>query len=68
MPTYDYACGECEHRFSEMQSIKSDPLRICPRCSKEGLRRLVSPGLPPCFKGGGFTPIHYKVASPKPKD
>ena len=40
MPTYDYVCDACEHKFELFQSIKDDPIRKCPECKKLKLRRL----------------------------
>ncbi|MEI6045474.1 MAG: zinc ribbon domain-containing protein [Chloroflexota bacterium] len=53
MPTYDYACNECGHRFEKSQSFSDAPLKICPKCSAEALRKIYSPaGL--VFKGAGW--------------
>lgn len=42
MPTYDYKCQnkECGFKFEALQSIKSTPLKECPKCGKE-LKRLI---------------------------
>ena len=64
MPTYDYKCQECEHRFEQFQSIKDDPLKTCPECNKDGLRRLIGRGGAVIFKGSGFYCTDYK--DPKP--
>jgi len=53
MPTYEYECKSCGHRFDCFQSIKDEPLKICPKCSKE-LRRLIYGGSGIIFKGNGF--------------
>ncbi|MEO5931346.1 MAG: zinc ribbon domain-containing protein, partial [Candidatus Kapaibacterium sp.] len=31
MPTYDYQCKTCGHRFEYFQSITSDALEHCPK-------------------------------------
>jgi putative FmdB family regulatory protein len=54
MPTYDYQCLECRHRFEESQKITADPLTICPQCHKEALRRGPGGGSGLLFKGSGF--------------
>ena len=54
MPTYDYECAKCGHRFDAFQSMSDDPLRKCPSCGKAGLRRLIGGGLGVIFKGSGF--------------
>lgn len=44
MPTYDYQCDGCGHRWELFQSIKADPERTCPKCHKKKARRLVGMG------------------------
>jgi len=51
MPTYEYKCEECEHKFEQFQSITSKPLRICPECGKKSLNRLIGGGGGIIFKG-----------------
>ena len=54
MPTYDYQCNSCGHTFETMQSMKDEPLVVCPECEKSSLRRLISGGAGVIFKGSGF--------------
>lgn len=54
MPTYDYECSKCGHSFDAFQSMSEDPLVKCPKCGKNGLRRLIGAGLGVIFKGSGF--------------
>jgi putative FmdB family regulatory protein len=54
MPTYDYECQECNHRFEQFQRITEDPVRVCPSCGKRKVRRLISTGAGLIFKGSGF--------------
>src|SRR5581483_2362637 len=52
VPTYQYACTACGHRFEAVQSFSDDALTECPACAVE-LRKLVgSVGV--VFKGSGF--------------
>lgn len=52
MPTYEYVCDSCGHRFDVRQSFSDDPIRECPVCSG-GVRRVVYPsGV--IFKGSGW--------------
>jgi len=60
MPTYEYACTECEHRFEEFQSITAKPLRKCPQCGKSSLKRLIGTGAGFIFKGSGFYCTDYR--------
>ena len=65
MPTYDYVCDACEHKFEHFQSIKDDPLKKCPECKKPKLRRLIGAGAAIVFKGSGFYQTDYRSESYK---
>ncbi|WP_243790021.1 FmdB family zinc ribbon protein [Saccharopolyspora gloriosae] len=52
MPTYQYACTECEHRFETVQSFSEDSLTECPQCTGR-LRKLFN-AVGIVFKGSGF--------------
>ncbi len=52
MPTYQYACTECDHAFEQFQSFHEDSLSVCPRC--EGRLRKVFNAVGVVFKGSGF--------------
>ena len=52
MPTYQYACTECEHAFEQFQSFSEDSLTVCPACSGR-LRKLFN-AVGVVFKGSGF--------------
>lgn len=65
MPTYDYQCNNCDHSFEEFQSITSNPLRKCPECSKNTLKRLIGCGAGVIFKGSGFYQTDYRSDSYK---
>lgn len=54
MPTYDYECGNCGHVFDAFQAMSDDPLKKCPECGKNSLKRLIGGGLGVIFKGSGF--------------
>ncbi|MDR0374820.1 MAG: zinc ribbon domain-containing protein [Treponema sp.] len=53
MPTYEYECKDCDRVFEVFQSIKDEPLKVCPECGKE-IRRLITGGSGIIFKGSGF--------------
>ena len=63
MPTYDYECDACRHRFEELQSINAKALRRCPKCGKNRLRRLIGGGAGLIFKGSGFYATDYRSKS-----
>ncbi|MBI1246431.1 zinc ribbon domain-containing protein [bacterium] len=65
MPTYEYECDACHHKFEEFQSISADPLTKCPECKKKKLRRLFSTGGGLLFKGSGFYITDYRSDSYK---
>ncbi len=60
MPTYDYACEECTHTFETFHSMNDAPLRMCPKCGKPALKRLIGLGAGLIFKGSGFYETDYK--------
>ncbi len=65
MPTYDYVCDACDHKFELFQSIKADPEKKCPECGKRKLRRLIGAGAAIVFKGSGFYQTDYRSESYK---
>jgi putative FmdB family regulatory protein len=62
MPTYDYECRACGHRFDELQSFSEPPLTKCPACKKNKLERLFGGGGAIIFKGSGFYETDYRRA------
>ena len=66
MPTYEYACQKCGHEFEQFQSMRDEPLKKCPKCKKQGLKRLVGGGAGLIFKGTGFYITDYKKKSGTP--
>jgi len=42
MPIYEYRCGACNHEFEARQKMSEDPLKACPDCGKEELKKLIS--------------------------
>lgn len=52
MPTYEYACSECGHRFDVRQSFNDEPLRDCPQCGASVHRVIYASGV--IFKGSGW--------------
>ena len=52
MPTYQYACKECGHRFEAVQSFSEASLTECPECTGS-LRKLYG-AVGVIFKGSGF--------------
>jgi putative FmdB family regulatory protein len=52
VPTYQYACTQCEHRFEQVQSFSDASLTECPVCG--GKLRKVYGSVGVVFKGSGF--------------
>jgi putative FmdB family regulatory protein len=52
VPTYQYACTDCDHAFEQVQSFTEDALTTCPQC--EGRLRKVFNAVGVVFKGSGF--------------
>ena len=57
MPTYQYACADCDHQFEAFQSFTEASLTTCPECKGE-VRKIYS-AVGVVFKGSGF----YKTDS-----
>jgi len=62
MPTYEYECLACKHKFEILQSITAKPKTKCPKCKKK-LKKLISSTGGFIFKGTGFYATDYKKAS-----
>ncbi|WP_328406295.1 FmdB family zinc ribbon protein [Nocardia sp. NBC_00403] len=52
MPTYSYACTQCDNRFDIVQSFTDEALSVCPECSGKLRKLFNSVGI--VFKGSGF--------------
>jgi putative FmdB family regulatory protein len=59
MPFYEYECSACKHQTEVLQKISDVPLKKCPECGKQALKRLISA---PVFrlKGGGWYETDFK--------
>jgi putative FmdB family regulatory protein len=64
MPLYEYACQNCGHQFETRQRISDEPLKTCPKCSKDTLERLVS-ATSFTLKGSGWYADGYGGGSKK---
>lgn len=52
MPTYSYACTECDDRFDVVQAFTDDALTTCEKC--DGRLRKLFNSVGVVFKGSGF--------------
>jgi len=72
MPTYDYHCEKCGKTFELFQSMKDEPVTVCPQeCCQEKtwgqgkVKRLLGTGAGIIFKGSGFYETDYRSKSYK---
>ena len=65
MPTYDYECSACGHKFELFQSYAEAVKKKCPQCKKARLKRLFGTGAAIMFKGSGFYQTDYRSDSYK---
>ena len=52
MPTYEYRCPACSHRFELRQSFQDPPVAQCPKCQSSAGRIISRVGV--VFKGSGW--------------
>ena len=52
VPTYSYACTQCDNRFDAVQAFTDDALTTCEKCSGKLRKLFGSVGV--VFKGSGF--------------
>ena len=59
MPFYEYECSSCKFYVETLQKISDEPLRKCPSCKKQSLKKLISA---PVFrlKGAGWYETDFK--------
>ena len=52
MPTYEYECLACKHRFERFQKFSEPPVSECPECGSTVRKVLFPAGI--VFKGSGW--------------
>ena len=59
MPFYEYECSNCKFYVETLQKISDEPLKQCPSCKKQTLKKLISA---PVFrlKGSGWYETDFK--------
>ena len=64
MPIYEYQCEQCGHKLEKLQKISDEPLKTCPQCGNQSLKKLVSAA---AFrlKGGGWYETDFKTGDKK---
>ncbi len=63
MPTYDYKCTQCGHRWELFQSMTAKHVKVCPSCGKKAAERQIGIGAAVLFKGSGFYQTDYRTES-----
>ena len=53
MPVYVYRCENCGIEIERHRNYSDKPLKRCPECSKNTLKKVISP-VRVVFKGSGF--------------
>jgi putative FmdB family regulatory protein len=61
MPTYEYVCRACSHRFETRQKMTDETLTTCPECGGVIRRVLFPAGV--VFKGSGFYKTDHNGSS-----
>lgn len=64
MPTYSYQCSACSHAFEQVQRMSEDPIKVCPSCGAEAVRRLIN-SANFILKGSGWYADLYSGGSNK---
>jgi putative FmdB family regulatory protein len=59
MPTYEYRCEDCGHKFEAFQTMSEPPVEKCPVCAGK-VKRIISGGAGFIFKGSGFYITDYR--------
>jgi putative FmdB family regulatory protein len=62
MPTYDYECQKCHHRFELKKGFNEASAAKCPECKGKADRIITS--VPVIFKGSGFYVTDHKKNNP----
>ncbi len=62
MPIYTYRCESCGIQFDRQQKFSDAPLKRCPECNENALRKVYTPvGI--VFKGSGFYATDHRSPS-----
>ncbi len=64
MPIYEYRCEGCGHELEAIQRISDEPLKLCPKCNEEKLKKQIS-AASFRLKGGGWYETDFKTGKKK---
>jgi putative FmdB family regulatory protein len=65
MPTYEYQCQACTHKFEIVQRMTEDSLKTCPECNQDQLQKLIS-AVGFQLKGTGWYETDFKNSGKPP--
>jgi putative FmdB family regulatory protein len=67
MPFYEYECSNCKFYVEALQKISDAPIKQCPSCKKQTMKKLVSA---PVFrlKGDGWYETDFKSEEDKKRN
>jgi putative FmdB family regulatory protein len=66
MPTYDYACAACGHRFEVVHGVHDHGPAACPNCGGGPVRKAFAPPTV-VFKGSGWAKVDRRASSSSAK-
>ena len=66
MPTYDYTCAACGHRFEVVHGVHGHGPEACPNCGGGPVRKAFAPPTV-VFKGSGWAKVDRRSSSASPK-
>ena len=62
MPTYDYSCAACGHRFEVVHGVHGHGPEACPNCGGGPVRKAFAPPTV-VFKGSGWAKVDRRSSS-----
>ncbi|MHC4607029.1 MAG: FmdB family zinc ribbon protein [Planctomycetota bacterium] len=68
MPTYDYECSFCGHRFEVFERVGAGTRKKCPECGRRRARRRIGAGAGILFRGSGFYTTDYARKGRRPSE
>ena len=66
MPTYDYTCAACGHRFEVVHGVHGHGPEACPNCGGGPVRKAFAPPTV-VFKGSGWAKVDRRSSSASAK-
>jgi putative FmdB family regulatory protein len=64
MPTYDYRCAACGHRFEVVHGVNAPGPEVCPVCGSTSVRKTITaPAVH--YKGSGWAKKERRSGGPK---